>query len=134
MLQDKMFSLQFFVYKTPGIDGDNNFPLFYFRTKVEAHDFIRRLVSVPRHSEINSEYMVLNNPQHLPDDVRRPHMYTSDVVIDDPNHPDFGEAMVLDGHYKIHDNYALLYSAYIENNTKSDFGFRDYLIDLQNRQ
>jgi hypothetical protein len=127
MLTDNMFSLQFFVYKTPGIDGDNNFPLFYFRTKAEAHDFIRRLVSVPRDAESNSEYMVLNNPQHLPDDVRRPHMYTSD----DPNHADFGE---MDGHYKIHDNYALLYSAYIENNTKSDFGFRDYLIDLQNRQ
>jgi hypothetical protein len=124
MHADNMFSLQFFVYKTPGIDGDNNFPLFYFRTKAEAHDFIRSLVSVPRDAQSNSEYMVLNNPQHLPDSVRKPHMYISDD-------PDFGE---MDGHYKIHDNYALLYSAYIENNTKSDFGFRDYLIDLQNRQ
>ncbi len=71
-----MHTIQFFIYNTPGIDGSNNFPLFCFHTRAEAYNFIGRLVSVPRDAQNESEYMVLNNPQHLPNNVRRPFQKT----------------------------------------------------------
>jgi hypothetical protein len=126
-----MFTIQFFIYKTPGIDGDNNFPLFCFHTRAEAYDFVSRLVSVPRDYQNNTEYMVLNNPQHLPYNVRKPHMYDSDIVVDDPNHKDFGKTMILDGCYNIRDNWELIWSAIIDNNTNCEFGFREYLANPQ---
>ena len=125
-----MFTIQFFIYKTPGIDGDNNFPLFCFHTRQDAYEFISKLVSVPRDYQNNAEFMVLNNPQHLPDNIRKPHMHESNIIIDDPGVEDFG---LLDGHYNIRDNWALLteYSANIDNNSLSEIGFREYLANPQ---
>jgi hypothetical protein len=121
-----MHSIQFFIRNVPGIDGDNNFPLFYFSTRAEIYNFVSRLVSVPRDYN-NSACMVMNNPQHLPDRVRGLHMYQSNIVVDDPDSA--GKHMILDGHFNISDNWELLnqHLGNIDNNTNSDFGFRDYL-------
>ena len=70
-------SLQIFVYATPGITSDNNFPLLYFQTTEDKHRFISKLVSHPRGDLLN-EYFVINNPQLLPRGIREQHMYNND--------------------------------------------------------
>ena len=124
-------SLQLFIYKTPGINGDNNYPLFRFATKAEAYNFISQLVSVPKPD--NGEYMVLNNPQLLPDNIRNLHMYPSGIIEDDSSDEEFGKTRLLDGYFNICDNIELLraYSANIDDNTNCNVGFSDYLCNPQ---
>ena len=71
------YSIQLFIFKAwcVIIPHENNFPLIRFDTKDVGLDFIRSLKSMPTHS-LNEPYFVINNPQLLPDDVRKPHMFT----------------------------------------------------------
>ena len=145
---------QIFIYKAFGITSDNNFPLIEFDSKQSYHDFISNLVSTNRKSLVEDEpYFVLNNPQLLPDSVRRKHQYTARVAkepIQDEQYMElvFGSKTCdyseycsdssddehetyidIDGCFRMKDNIELLikYQSQIKNNTNMDHGFYHYV-------
>lgn len=134
-------SLQIFVSEVPGINSTmNNFPLIEFETVGDLHTFVKKLVSIPRTHDIPGGYFVLNNPQHLPDNVRNLHMYPaperererkqcwnnadSDTESDseDEYYP-----LMLDGCYPINQNLHILRQVKIDNNSRESYGFNDYV-------
>jgi hypothetical protein len=148
---------QIFIYKAFGITPDNNFPLIEFESKQAYHDFVLSLVSTNRKSLVEDEpYFVLNNPQLLPDSVRRKHKYKVKVtrVAKEPireeqyNELVFGSKtcdysedcsdssddehetyIEIDGCFRMKDNIELLikYQSQIKNNTNMEYGFYDYV-------
>lgn len=146
---------QIFIYKAFGITSDNNFPLIEFDSKQSYYDFISNLVSVERKSLVEDEpYFVLNNPQLLPDSVRRKHQYKVKIarVTQEPTQDElymelvFGSKICdyseycsdssddecdtyIDGCFRMKDNIELLikYQSQIKNNTNMEYGFYDYV-------
>jgi hypothetical protein len=59
-----MSYIQIFVYNTPGINAENNFPILSFRSEDDMVDFIDKLSD----SETTQDkpYFVINNPHMLP--------------------------------------------------------------------
>ena len=143
---------QIFIYKAFGITSDNNFPLIEFDSKQSYHEFISNLVSVERKSLVEDEpYFVLNNPQLLPDIVRRKHQYTASVAKEPTREEQYMELVFgsntcdysedcsdssddecdtyIDGCFRMKDNIELLikYQSQIKNNTNMEYGFYDYV-------
>ena len=113
---------QFFIFKTIGINESNNFPMIRFQTQYDAYKFISSLKSVPRdYNTITDGYMVLNNPQLIPADLRKYHMFSDDILYTEDNN------IVTDGIFLIHENLELLKQCDIENNTFEDYGFREWV-------
>lgn len=73
-------AFQFFIFKTIGITESNNLPLIRFPTQDDAYKFIRSLKSVPHDYPIRNGYMVLHNPQLIPEDLRKYHMFSDDIL------------------------------------------------------
>jgi hypothetical protein len=143
---------QIFIYKAFGITPDNNFPLIEFDSKQAYYDFISNLVSVERKSLVEDEpYFVLNNPQLLPDSVRRKHQYTARVAKEPTQDEQYMELVFgsktcdysedcsdssddecdtyIDGCFRMKDNIELLFKhkSQIKNNTNMDHGFYHYV-------
>ena len=115
--------IQFFIHNIDGINALNNFPLLRFQTQEHAYDFIRSLKSIPCDNVVN-RYMVLNNPQLLPDELRKLHMFTDDILyMEDVNN-------VYDGIFPIRDNLELLKHCDIDNNTFEEYGFSECIRDM----
>lgn len=122
-------SLQIFLYKTGnGINEHNNFPFLRFGSNADAHEFVTKLKSCPM-VDISGGFFVLNNPQHLPNIVRKLHMYPELDSSDDENKP---QMIMRDGYFSMEDaeNIRLLKQCTISNNTNELTGFREYLDQL----
>jgi len=113
-------SAQFFVYNTC-LSSENNFPLIKFKTDEELNEFIKSLVSVHPSIRYQSEipFVVLNNAQLLPDDVRKVHTFT------DPN-----TDKKRDGYFRLCDNLAQFKNSNILNNTHEKSGFKELIDDM----
>lgn len=132
-----MPTLQIFISEVKGIYSTrNNFPLIEFETLEDQHAFVRKLRSIPRTHNIPGGYFVLNNPQHLPDHIRIPHMYPAPdrprSYVDDDSDKDSGSddeyvPLMLDGCYPINENLHILQQVKIDNNTRESYGFNDYV-------
>jgi hypothetical protein len=134
-----MTTLQIFVSEVKGIYSTrNNFPLIEFETLGDLHEFVKKLTSIPRTHDIPGGYFVINNPQHLPDNVRNRHMYPapdrerkqcwnntgSDT---DSGSEDEYVPLMLDGCYPINKNLHILRQVKIKNNSLESYGFNDYV-------
>jgi hypothetical protein len=129
-------SLQLFVYGANEIivPHMNNFPLLRFDTPELAYDFIRKLKSHPGCSLDYYPYFVINNPQLLPNDVRKLHMYEKKISDDSENDDsenehdgDDNKYIMMDCCFPIYQNLDLLMNIDIYNNTNSSEGFKEYL-------
>lgn len=109
---------QFFVFKTVGINEHNNFPCILFQSQEQAYEFIRKLKSIPSDC-VTNRYMVLNNPQLLPDELRKHHMFSGDILYLEDG------ANLYDGKYPIDENMGLLKQCEIDNNTFEKYGFSE---------
>jgi hypothetical protein len=118
-------TLQIFLYNTDGITEDNRFPLLCFADRATELNFVRTLVSRPSRRLVDGQpYFVINNPQFLPDDVRRLHMH---VTVE--YNEDTGQEVIVrrDNCYSVRDNLELLLLQNIVNNTVENTGFREVL-------
>ena len=97
------------------MEGDNNFPLLYFDTLKEKHEFVRNLKSIPR-QQLDKPYFVLNNPQLLPVEIRNLHVYEAHINN------------IRDGIFAIEDNIDLFQYCKIDNNTLEETGFAEYIL------
>ena len=131
-----MTTLQIFVSEVKGIHSTrNNFPLIEFETLGDLHEFVKKLTSIPRTHNIPGGYFVINNPQHLPDNVRNRHMYPApdrerirgrDSDTDSGSEDEYVPLM-LDGCYPINKNLNILRQVKIKNNSLESYGFNDYV-------
>jgi len=130
-----MSSIQLFVYGINGFNRNNNFPLIYFNTNIEMHDFIQGLQSVSRQElDPDTPYFVVNNPQLLPSDIRKLHVYENPHYTTD-SRSDADEASkiivkeprFIDGVFPLIDNIQHLKNYKYDNNTSQDKGFDDYI-------
>jgi hypothetical protein len=130
-----MIMLQIFIEGVEGIISTrNNFPLIEFDTNVDKYAWINKLKSVPRGTAIPGGHFAINNPQLLPDDVRKPHMYpaperpTHDSDTDpESDSDDEYMPLMLDGIYSINQNLSILKQVLIDNNSLEPYGFNDYI-------
>lgn len=131
-----MPTLQIFISEVPGIHSTrNNFPEIEFETLGDLHEFVKQLISSPRTHDIPGGYFVINNPQHLPDNVRARHMYPApdrerirgrDSDTDSGSEDEYVPLM-LDGCYPINQNLHILRQVKIVNNSLESYGFNDYV-------
>lgn len=129
-------SLQLFIYGADEIiiPHKNNFPFIRFDTKELAYDFIRNLKSHPGCS-FGNPYFVINNPQLLPDDVRKLHMYKKYINNENEDgenedgdiENDGDDDIMMDGCFSIYKNFDLFMDLVIDNNTNEAVGFKEYL-------
>jgi hypothetical protein len=130
--------LQIFIEGVEGIISTrNNFPIIEFETNVDKHAWINKLQSVPRGTTIPGGHFAINNPQLLPDDVRKRHMYPAperprSYVNDSDTDPESGSddeyvPLMLDGVYPIKLNLRILKQVLIDNNSLEPYGFNDYV-------
>ena len=133
-----MIMLQIFIEGVEGIISTrNNFPLIEFETNADKYAWINKLQSVPRGTAIPGGHFAINNPQLLPDDVRKPHMYPAPdrprSYVDDHDTESESESddeyvpLMLDGIYSINRNLYLLKQVLIDNNSLEPYGFNDYV-------
>jgi hypothetical protein len=115
--------LQLFFYRTVGLNQNNNFPMIRFDTCDKKHMFVNILKSRKSHNLVDEPYFVINNPQLLPDDVRKPHMH--EVV----EYDEAGEShnRWIDDCYSLRDNLKLLKNCWIDNNTNESDGLFELL-------
>jgi len=113
-------SAQFFVYNSR-LTSANNFPLIKFETDDELNEFIKLLVSVDPSIRYQSEipFVVLNNAQLLPDDVRKVHTFT-DPITDKKR----------DGYFRLCDNLVQFKRCNILNNSHEKNGFKELIDDM----
>ena len=127
-------SIQIFVYNTKPIviSNENDYPLIRFDSKEDSLNFIRNLKSQPLVEKMEEAYFVINNMQLIQHDIRVKHQYkTLSLYVDssDDECDDGGDNKyyMRDGCFSIRDNYELLMSCVIDNNTNSEIGFNEYL-------
>ena len=116
--------IQIFLHNTYGITRDNSFPLLGYPDRPTALNCVRALVSRPSGRLSDEPYFVINNPQHLPSEVRDLHMHDS-VEYDEET----GQVVTRrrDNCFSIRDNLELLMSQNLDNNTLEDAGFQEAL-------
>jgi hypothetical protein len=128
-------TLQLFIYNTP-LTRDNNFPLIPFDSTIDMYAFITRLKSTSQRSDTTAPYFVINNPQLLPSVVRRPHMHAKkrDHFSKQQTNDSDSESEDEDDKYDLFDSIFLIYENVdelrkldIDNNTRSDTGFAEYV-------
>jgi hypothetical protein len=80
-------------------------------------------------SGMSTGYLILNNPQLLPENVRERHQYPVAKPPDEDDIPGEVTYIMRDGCYSIERNIALLKSVVeqIENNSLLDHGFQDFV-------
>ena len=128
-------TMQLFIYNT-SLTRDNNFPLVSFDSDIDKYAFITRLRSTSQRSDTTAPYFVINNPQLLPNVVRRTHMYarkrdhfskqqTNDSDSESEDEDD--EYDLFDGIFLIYENIDELRKLEIDNNTLSNTGFVEYV-------
>ena len=132
-----MPTLQIFIHELVGFASTrNNFPLIEFETTEDLHVFIKKLVSTQRTYSIPGGFFIINNPQLLPDEVRKRHMYPApdrpknriDYNSDsDSDSDDEYVPLMLDGCFSVKDNLHVLRQAVIDNNSRESYGFKDYV-------
>ena len=110
-------SIQFFVYNVPEIAS---YPILRFASEEELHTFVNQLVSTGDR-QTSDGYMVINNPQLLPNHIREPHRYECPVL----GYPSIGI-------FTIKDNIQLLrsYANHIDDNNSNSngTGFSEYIM------
>ena len=121
--------IQFFVRNVEEL-RESNYPLIRFESRTHAYEFILQMIS-EKALEMSTGYLILNNPQLLPQDVRKEHQY-SVIKIPDEDEDEGDEEVtytIRDGCYSIERNIALLKSVVeqIENNSLVDHGFQDFV-------
>ena len=122
-------SLQIFIYKLRGINYDNNFPILRFSSQSEMYSFISKLESSRQYDNTINPFFVINNPQLLPDEIRKKHMYPS---IDNDDSSD--DEKLEDGVFYFTDkNVELLRDCDIDNNTLLEHGFAEVNVYLTYR-
>ena len=107
-------SIQIFVYnvKSGEIDGNNNFPLLYFKSKENFIEFLNELKYVEDYDLIKDRpYFVINNPHYLPKEIQNIH---------NKSHI----------YYGLNENLELLKKQNIQNNSYPNIGFKDYVEKL----
>jgi hypothetical protein len=116
--------LQIFIYNTPGVTREGMFPMLSFPDRAAELNFVRALVSRQYRRLTEEPYFVINNPQLLPDDVRRLHMHVS---VD--YNEDTGQEVIRrhDNCFSIRDNLELLLLQNIDNNSVENAGFSEVL-------
>jgi hypothetical protein len=124
-------TLQLFVYNT-SLTRDNNFPLVSFDSDIDKYAFITRIRSSSQRSDTTAPYFVINNPQLLPNVVRRTHMYARKrdhfrKQQTDDSDTDDDEYDLFDGIFLIYENIDELRKLEIDNNTLSNTGFSEYV-------
>ena len=126
-------SIQIFAYSDEDFDGGilthaNNFPLIRFDSKQLAYEFINGLKSQPM-SRMEEPYFVINNPQHLPDNIRKPHMFKEllDSDADSDSDADDDRYILRDGCFSMRENVHVFASCIIDDNTNELFGFIKFL-------
>jgi hypothetical protein len=131
-------SIQFFVrnvtdLRDKELEIDSTYPLIQFATKALAYDFIRRLIAEHAHDMSGEGYLILNNPQLLPIDVRYIHQYSIAKISDDTDNDDY-DTVVMDGCFSIERNIDLLKNVtdQIDNNNLGGPGFREFLQNYPN--
>ena len=132
-----MPTLQIFVHELVGFTSTrNNFPLIEFDSNEDKYAFINKLVSTQRTHSIPGGFFIINNPQLLPDEVRKRHMYPAPdrpkSYIDHYSDSDSGSddeyvPLMLDGCFSVKDNLHVLKQAVIDNNSRESYGFKDYI-------
>jgi hypothetical protein len=132
-----MHSIQFFVRNVPELRNDeltidSTFPLINFATKTAAYNFIGLLRAEPAHGIANVGYLILNNPQLLPYNVRTQHQYRVAKISDDPEN-ERDEEIFMDGCFSIERNIDILMNVVdqIDNNNlgraRGEAGFREFI-------
>lgn len=121
--------IQFFVRNVEEL-RESNYPLIRFESRAHAYEFILQMIS-EKALGMSTGYLILNNPQLLPRDVRKEHQY-SVIKIPDEDEDEGDEEVtytIRDGCYSIERNIALLKSVVeqIENNSLVDHGFQDFV-------
>jgi hypothetical protein len=107
-------SIQIFVYnvKSGEIDGNNNFPLLYFKSKEKLIEFLNELKYVEDYDFVKDiSHFVINNPHYLPKETQSIHNK-------------------LHIYYGLTDNLELLKKQNIQNNSYPNIGFKDYVEKL----
>jgi len=133
-----MHSIQFFVRNVPELRNDelaidSTFPLINFATKTDAYNFIGLLRAEPAHGIANVGYLILNNPQLLPGNVRSRHQYRVAKIAENPENDDRdgeeGNEIVMDGCFSIERNIDILMNVVdqIDNNNLGGPGFREFI-------
>ena len=100
------------------------FPLLYFANRVTELNFVRTLISRRSRRLPDEPYFVINNPQFLPDDVRRLHMHDA-VEFDEDTHQNV--INLRDNCFSSRDNLELLLLQNIDNNSVENTGFSEVL-------
>ena len=123
------YSLQFFVYNA--LAEDNRYPTIEFDSKQDAYEFLSLLRS-ENARRLYDPFMVLNNPQLLPKNVRNLHSYTVVTISEDDDNESKTEKHEYDGCFSIHRNLAVFQRVAnrINDNTRMSSGFRDYIRSL----
>ena len=132
-----MHSIQFFVRNVPELRNDelaidSTFPLINFATKTDAYNFIELLRAEHAHGIANVGYLILNNPQLLPGNVRSRHQYRVAKIAENPEN-DRDVAIVMDGCFSIERNIDILMNVVeqIDNNnlgrSRGESGFREFI-------
>ena len=112
-----MSSSQFFIcnYTNTKINSKSNCPLIHFLNETEKHNFYKSLISVHHNIAFNLKelFLVFNNPQLLPDDIRNVHKKKDGS----------------DGYFLLKDNITQLKSVFqnIDNNTNEATGFKEFI-------
>jgi len=112
-----MSSSQFFIcnYTKTNINSKTNCPSVKFLDETEEHNFYKSLISVHRNVAFNSKklFLVFNNPQLLPDDVRDVHKQHDGS----------------DGYFLLKDNIQQFKKVVenIDNNTHEATGFKEFI-------
>jgi hypothetical protein len=127
-------TLQLFINNT-SLTRDNNFPLVAFDSDIDKYAFITRIRSTSQRSDTTAPYFVINNPQLLPNVVRRTHMYArkrdhfrkQQTDDSDDSDTDDDEYDLFDGIFLIYENIDELRKLEIDNNTLSNTGFSEYV-------
>ena len=116
--------LQIFIYNTPGVTREGMFPMLSFPDRAAELNFVRALVSRQSRRLPDEPYFVINNPQLLPDDVRRLHMHVSVEYNEDT-----GQEVISrrDNCFSIRENLELLLLQNIDNNSVENAGFSEVL-------
>lgn len=122
--------IQFFIRNVEEL-RESNYPLIRFESRAHSHEFIRQMQSEKAYG-LPTGHLILNNPQLLPEDVRKKHQYPVAKTPDDIDDADGIEEVTYimrDGCYSIERNIALLKSVVeqIENNSLIDHGFQDFV-------
>jgi hypothetical protein len=129
----RSYYVQFFVRNVPELRNDeltidSTYPLINFATKTDMYNFLGLLRAEPARGMANVGYLILNNPQLLPRNVRSRHQYRVAKISDNPEN-EIHDEIIMDGCFSIERNIDILMNVVdqIDNNNLDGPGFRDFI-------